>query len=253
MDMAKESLAIKREVLEKYTNMDLYPYSKHYLAAVKQVSGQYWSNHFSTIGINGMNEACLNFLKKDITTTEGQKFAVEVMDFMRDRMIKYQEEEGGSLFNLEATPAEGTAYRFARSDKERYVDIIVANEKKYQENGAAPYYTNSSQLPVGFTDDLFKALELQDQLQTRYTGGTVLHLFLGEKLPSIEATKKLVKKVAENYRLPYFSISPTFSICPKHGYIPGAHKFCPKCDEEIGYNSKFDNSGDIGFTQEKLF
>ncbi len=252
MDIAKESLEIKRDVLEKYSEMNLYPYSKYYLAGVKEATGKYWSNHFSTIGINGMNEACLNFLNKDLATSEGQDFAVEVMDFMRERLLKYQEESEDTLFNLEATPAEGTAYRFAKIDKEKYADIIVANEKNYQEHSAAPYYTNSSQLPVGLTDDLFKALELQDKLQTKYTGGTVLHLFLGEKLPSIEATKKLVKKVAENYHLPYFSISPTFSICPIHGYIPGAHKFCPKCDEEMGYNPKFDNK-DIAFTQEKLF
>ncbi|MFC1622468.1 ribonucleoside triphosphate reductase [Patescibacteria group bacterium] len=251
MDIAKESLDVKREMIEKFTDMQLYPYSAYFLDTVKEVSGKYWSNHFSTIGINGMNEACINFMSKNLTTKEGKDFALEIMDFMRERMIKYQEETG-ILFNLEATPAEGTAYRFAWNDKQKFSDIIVANEEAYQEKGVKPYYTNSSHLPVGFTDDLFEALELQDDLQCKYTGGTVLHIFLGEKLPSIEITKKLVKKISEKYHLPYFSITPTFSICPKHGYFAGEHEYCPACDEEIGYNPDFEDKG-FKIEQDKLF
>jgi ribonucleoside-triphosphate reductase len=237
MLIAKTSLEVKRKVVEKFTDEGLYPYSRFYLEDIKSKYGDYWKNHFNTIGINGMNEAALNLLGKDLTQPEGHQFAVEVLDFMRERMMDYQNETN-NLFNLEATPAEGTAYRFAKADKQKYPDIICANEKAYRENGADPYYTNSSQLPVNYTEDIFEALDLQDDLQTRYTGGTVLHGFIGERMPSAESTKKLVKKIAENYHLPYFTITPTFSVCPVHGYIPGEHFFCPKCDQEIGYVEK---------------
>ena len=234
MKVAKESLDIKRKVVERFTDEGLYPYSRYYLQDIKGKFGEYWKNHFNTIGINGMNEAALNLLGKDLTTEEGHQFAREVLDFMREKLMDYQLETN-NLYNLEATPAEGTAYRFAKADKQKYPDIIVANERAYRESGADPYYTNSSHLPVGFTDDIFEALDLQDDLQTRYTGGTVLHGFIGEKMPSIESTKKLVKRIAENYHLPYYTITPTFSVCPVHGYIEGEHFFCPKCDAEIGY------------------
>jgi ribonucleoside-triphosphate reductase (formate) len=237
MDLAKESLLIKKEILEKFIEGGLYPYSRHYLSAIKQRFGTHWKNHFSTIGLNGMNEACLNLIGTDITTDEGYKFAGQVLDFMRERIMDYQNETN-ELFNLEATPAEGTSYRFAKLDKEKYPDIITANEEAVQASNADPYYTNSSQLPVGYTDDIFEALRLQDGLQTKYTGGTVLHGFVGEKLPSVESTKNLVKKIAENFKLPYFTITPTFSVCPTHGYIAGEHEFCPQCDEEMGYGEQ---------------
>lgn len=232
MDMAKESLEIKRKVLEKFTDSGLYPYSRYYLQSVKQRFGEYWKNHFNTIGINGMNESLLNFMGVDICSKEGREFAKEVLTAMRERLREYQEETG-NIFNLEATPAEGTAYRLALLDKKEFGDdIIVANQDNVIEHDAEPYYTNSTHLPVGFTNDPFEALELQDELQTLYTGGTVLHLFLGEKMPSIESTKKLVRKVAENFALPYYTITPTFSICPIHGYLAGEHEYCPICDIE---------------------
>ncbi|MBA3047281.1 ribonucleoside triphosphate reductase [Patescibacteria group bacterium] len=236
MQVARESLETKRTVLEDLTNNGLYPYAKHYLEGVKQRFGEYWKNHFSTIGIIGMNEALLNFapIKNNIASNEGKKFALEIMDFMRNKMLDFQNKTN-NLYNLEATPAEGVTRRMAKKDKEKFNDIIVANEKDARTDKFAPYYTNSSQLPVNYTDDIFEALDLQDDIQTKYTGGTVLHCFIGEALPSAEAVKKLVKKIAKNYRLPYFTITPTFSICPKHGYLPGEHFFCPKCDREIGY------------------
>ncbi|HDQ22473.1 MAG TPA: ribonucleoside triphosphate reductase [Candidatus Uhrbacteria bacterium] len=237
MQIAKSSLEIKRKVIEKFTDEGLYPYSRYYLEDIKSKFGEYWKNHFNTIGINGMNEAVLNLLGEEITQPEGHKFAIEVLDFMRETLMNYQNETN-NLYNLEATPAEGTAYRFAKADKQKFPDIIVANEKAYREQGADPFYTNSSQLPVNYTDDIFEALDLQDDLQTRYTGGTVMHGFIGEKMPSAKSTKKLIKKIAENYHLPYFTITPTFSVCPVHGYIEGEHFFCPKCDEEIGYSEK---------------
>lgn len=230
MDMAHNSLEIKRKILENLTESGLYPYSQFYLRNVKEAMGQYWKNHFSTIGLIAMNEACLNFLGSDIASEEGMAFAQEVMDFMRQRLLTYQEETG-NIYNLEATPAEGVSYGIARKDKEAYPNIIVANEADYR-RGAEPYYTNSTQLPVNYTDDLFKALSLQDQLQTRYTGGTVFHIFLGESVPSIDSTRKLVKKVCEQFRLPYFTLSPTFSICPSHGYISGKNYNCPICAAE---------------------
>lgn len=235
MEIAKESLEIKRKVVEKFTDDGLYPYSRFYLHDIKERFGSYWENHFNTIGINGMNESVLNLLGKDITTPEGHAFAAEVLDYMRDKMLEFQE-ESGSLYNLEATPGEGCTYRFAKKDKETYPDIICANEDAYKEKGTPPYYTNSSHLPVGFTNDIFTALDLQDDLQVKYTGGTVLHGFLGERIKDGETTKKLVHKIIDNYKLPYFTITPTFSICPKHGYLSGEHKYCPKCDEEIGYS-----------------
>ncbi len=224
MELAKNSLEIKRKVLEYWTEKGLYPYSKYYLAGVKKMRGSYWGNHFSTIGIVGMNEALLNFLGVDIGTKTGIKFASEILDFMRERLVKYQQETG-NLFNLEATPAEGTSYRLALKDKKKYPDIITAGEKE-------PYYTNSSQLPVNYTDDLFKALELQDELQCKYTGGTVFHAYLGEAVSDPSTVKSLIKTIFERFKLPYFTFTPTFSICPVHGYIPGEHFTCPYCAVE---------------------
>ena len=231
MDLAKESLIIKRKTVERLTNQGLYPYSSFYLRGIKEQTGNYWTNHFSTIGLLGMNEALLNFMQKDITSKEGLEFSVKVLNFMRDRIQGYQNETG-DIFNLEATPGEGTSRRFAWADKKQFPDIIVANEKNFKEHKAAPYYTNSSQLPVNKHLDLFSALDLQDPLQTLYTGGTVFHVFLGEKLPSKEATKQLVKKIAHNYKMPYFSLTPTFSVCPIHGYLTGEHEYCPICEKE---------------------
>lgn len=221
MDLARESLEIKRKTIENFSDKGLYPYAKFYLEGIKKMRGAYWSNHFSTIGLIGMNEALLNFMKKDIASAEGRKFAIEILEFMRDRLVKYQEATG-NMYNLEATPGEGTSYRLARIDKKQYPDIIAAG------NGD-PYYTNSTQLPVGFTDDLFEAIKLQDDLQTKYTGGTVLHGFVGEKISDTETVKKLIKKVFTKFHLPYFTLTPTFSICPNHGYIAGEHFICPKC------------------------
>lgn len=221
MELAKFSLEIKRKTLDNFMEKGLYPYSRHYLESVKKMRQSYWSNHFSTIGIVGMNEMLLNFGDKDITEPAGKKLAEEVLDFMRKTMVKYQEETG-NLYNLEATPAEGTSYRLAKKDKEKYPDIITAGEKE-------PYYTNSSQLPVGFTNDLFEALDLQDELQSKYTGGTVFHAFLGERITNVETVKTLIKKIFAKHRMPYLTFSPTFSICPNHGYLPGEHFICPKC------------------------
>ncbi len=231
MELSKESLEIKRKAVEKFTEVGLYPYSKFYLRQVYERFGQYWKNHFGTIGLLGMNEAVKNFMPgEDITTEKGRDFSLKVLDFMRDRLTEYQEETG-SIYNLEATPGEGTTYRFARMDKKRFGRIIVANNDAVA-NGAQPYYTNSSQLPVDFTDDVFEALDLQDDMQCKYTGGTVFHTFVGERM-TVDAVKKMVKKIAFGYHLPYFTISPTFSICPTHGYLSGEHEYCPKCDLEI--------------------
>ena len=227
MILAKDSLEIKRKVIERFTEKGLYPYSKYYLRFVKEAYGKYWKNHFSTIGIIGMNEALLNLFGVSIATPEGTDFAVKVLKFMRRKLIEFQEETG-NIYNLEATPAEGTSYRLARIDKRKYPDIIVANEK-YLSKGVEPFYTNSTQLPVDCDMDLFEALEHQDKLQPLYTGGTVFHIFLGERLYSWEAAANLVRKVAYNFHLPYFSVTPTFSICPSHGYISGEHKACPYC------------------------
>ncbi len=233
MDLARDSLEIKRTVLEKLTGENLYPYSKYYLRHIKQSFGNYWANHFSTIRILGMNEALENFLGENIAGKNGRAFTLKVLDHMRDRIAAYQEDTG-HIYNLEATPGEGTTYRFAKADKKFFPDVKVANEKTFAK-GAAPYYTNSTHLPVNFTNDFFEALDLQDELQTRYTGGTVLHGFIGERMPNVQATKKLVKSIAENYRLPYFTITPTFSVCPKHGYLAGECEYCPTCDREIGF------------------
>ncbi|WP_276315671.1 ribonucleoside triphosphate reductase [Ectothiorhodospira shaposhnikovii] len=220
LDLAKESLEIKRKFITDHMQTGLFPYSKRYLGTLR--------NHFSTIGVNGINEMIRNFTHdaEDITTEFGHAMALRLLDHVRARMLEFQEETG-NMYNLEATPAEGTTYRFAREDKKRYSDIIQAGTDE------APYYTNSSQLPVGFTDDPFEALARQEALQTRYTGGTVLHLYMNERVSSAEACKRLVRRSLENFRLPYITVTPVFSICPKHGYIAGEHTFCPKCDEEI--------------------
>ncbi|HOP47631.1 MAG TPA: ribonucleoside triphosphate reductase [Desulfobacteraceae bacterium] len=226
--LAVESLLIKRKVLERFTDKNLYPYSQFYLREIKQNTGLYWKNHFSTIGILGMNEACLNFMGEDIGREEGRQFSIKVMDFIRDMIAEIQDDTG-DIFNLEATPAEGTSYRLAIIDKERYPEIICANEFEYTQ-GSEPFYTNSTQLPVNYTDDVFEALTLQDDLQTRYTGGTVLHVFLGEQVADLNVVKAVIRKIASNYRLPYFTLSPTFSICPSHGYLSGEQEKCEICD-----------------------
>jgi len=224
MESAKASLEIKRKTIEEQTDRGMYPYSAHYLKNVKERTGSYWFNHFNTIGLIGMNEACLNFLGKDITTPEGQVFANKTLDYMRDVITRFQEETG-HVYNLEATPAEGTSYSLARLDKEKYPDIITAGDGE-------PYYTNSAQLPVGFTDDIFETLDLQDELQCKFTGGTVLHLYLGEQIKDIEIAKQLIKKAFTNYKLPYISLTPTFSICQEHGYLNGEVYSCPDCGKE---------------------
>jgi len=219
MDKARDSLETKRKVLERFTDDGLYPYTRYYLGEVRAHFQAYWHNHFSTIGLIGMNEALVNFLGKDITDPDAKDLAMRTLRHMNENLLRYQAETN-NLFNLEATPGEGTTYRLAKLDKERYPDIFHQGQQE-------PYYTNSTSLPVNFTDDLFVALEHQNDLQTLYTGGTVLHGFLGEKIDDIEAVKKLVRRIAENYQLPYYSITPTFTICPEHGYIPGEHFECP--------------------------
>lgn len=220
MEIAKESLEIKRKVLEDLTDKNLYPYTKFYLRDIKSRFGIYWKNHFSTIGLIGMNEACLNLLKDDIGSFRGKQFALEVMDFMRAKIVDFQKETGNN-YNLEATPGEGTSYRLAKLDKERY-----------------PYYTNSTQLPVNYTDDIFEVLDHQDDLQTKYTGGTVVHIYAGERIQSIETMKNLVRKICNGYHLPYFTFSPTFSTCPNHGYVAGEHYTCPECGSECEVYSR---------------
>jgi anaerobic ribonucleoside-triphosphate reductase len=232
VDIAYKSLEIKRKVLEVYTEKGLYPYTKHYLKKIYERNDQYWKNHFSTIGLIGMNEACLNFLKCTIADEEGHKFALKVMDRLRARLIEYQDNSGYN-YNLEATPAEGTSYRLALIDSKKYPEIIVANP-----DGKAPFYTNSTQLPVNFTEDVFEALELQDDLQTRYTGGTVLHIFGGERIDQGDSIKQLVQKICNNYHLPYFTFSPTFSICPEHGYLNGEKETCPYCQKKCEVYSR---------------
>lgn len=236
MDLSKRSLLIKRDFIEKYTEKGLYPYSKFYLSDVKKRFGEYYKNHFNTIGILGLNESLINFFKdkeKGLTSKEGREFGLEIMDHMREVLMTYQNETN-QLFNLEASPGEGATYKFAKADKKKFPDIITAADL-VEKPGAVPYYTNSSQLPVNYTDDIFEALDAQDEFQCKYTGGTVLHLYIGEKISSSTSVKNLVRKVAENYKLPYFSLTPTFSVCPKHGYIAGEHRYCPKCDIEVGY------------------
>lgn len=261
MVLAKDSLEIKRKTIENYTEKGLYPYSKFYLRYIYQRFNCYWKNHFSTIGINGMNECCLNFLGHDIAHKDSREFALKIMDFMRTVLEDFQEETG-NIYNLEATPAESAAYRFAKIDTEQYPDIITANPEAFRE-GAAPYYTNSTHLPVNYSDDIFEVLTLQDELQTKYTGGTVLHLFTGEKNMSGLAAKNLIRKITNNFRLPYITISPTFSICPSHGYVVGEYFACPKCDADcevysriVGYMrpvNQWNNGKQQEFKDRKLF
>ncbi len=238
MGMAKDSLEIKRKVIERLTENDLYPYTKYYLRDVKARFGQYWKNHFSTIGIVGMNEACANLLGagEGTYTKRGREFSSKVMDHMREALTEFQKETGNN-YNLEATPAESTAYRLAKKDKERYGKVMCANEAAYR-SGGEPFYTNSTHLPVNHTEDMFEALDLQDDLQVKYTGGTVLHLFVGEKIDNAASVKRLVKNVCSNYRLPYFTITPTFSVCQTHGYIAGEHMKCPTCSSECEVYSR---------------
>ena len=221
METAKESLEIKRNLLEDLTDKNLYPYTKFYLRDIKARFGVYWKNHFSTIGLIGMNEACENLFGQNIGSKEGKQFALEVMDFMRAKIIEFQKETGNN-YNLEATPGEGTSYRLAKLDKNH----------KYK------YFTNSTQLPVNYSDDIFEVLEHQDDLQTKYTGGTVVHIFAGERITNMETMKNLVKKVCNNYKLPYFTFSPTFSTCPNHGYIAGEHFKCPECGADCEVYSR---------------
>ena len=235
MLLAKESLEIKRKTLENYSERNLYPYTKYYLRSIKAQYGQYWKNHFSTIGINGMNEALLNLLGEDITSPAGRQFAEEVLDFIRERLLSYQEETG-SFYNLEATPAEGTSYRLALLDQKAFEDCWFANGQGKQVQD--PFYTNSTHLPVNYSDDIFEVLDLQDGLQTKYTGGTVLHFFLGERIHDPSVVKNLVRKICENYHLPYFTITPSFSVCPNHGYIDGEVPVCEQCGEETEIYSR---------------
>ncbi|HBN73216.1 MAG TPA: ribonucleoside triphosphate reductase, partial [Sutterella sp.] len=220
LDLAKESLEIKRKVIQRHIDQGLFPYTKRYLGTLR--------NHFSTIGVNGINEMIRNFThdKMNITSEEGHAFALKFLDHVRERLVQFQSETD-HMYNLEATPAEGTTYRFAKEDRKRFPDIIQAGTPQN------PYYTNSSQLPVGYTDDPFEALEMQDDLQRKYTGGTVLHLYMNEAVSSAEACRDLVRKTLTRFRLPYITVTPTFSICPKHGYLSGRHDFCPKCDAEL--------------------
>ena len=220
LELARQSLEVKRKVIQRLMDQGLFPYTKRYLGTLR--------NHFSTIGVNGINEMIRNFTgdQHDITSQWGHDFASRLLDHVRARMVQFQEETG-HLYNLEATPAEGTTYRFAKEDKKRFPAILQAGTEQN------PYYTNSSQLPVGFTDDPFEALECQDDLQRKYTGGTVLHLYMNERISSAQACSDLVKRALTRFRLPYITVTPTFSICPKHGYLPGHHAFCPRCDDEI--------------------
>ncbi len=236
MVLAKESLEIKRKVLENFMEKDLYPYTKYYLRGVKERFGEYWKNHFSTIGLVGMNEACLNMFGENIASEKSRAFTSRVLDFMRDKLLEFQEETGNN-YNLEATPAEGTSYRLAKKDKESNPKIICANEEDW-EKGAEPFYTNSTQLPVNYTDDVFEALDLQDEIQTKYTGGTVLHIFAGERVSDSNTLKALIRKICELYHLPYFTFTPTFSVCPSHGYIAGEHYACPTCGAETEVYSR---------------
>ena len=235
MEVAKESLETKRKVLEKFTDGNLYPYTRYYLRGVKERFNEYWKNHFSTIGLVGMNEACLNLLGSNIASEDGQVFAKEVLDFMRKKLVDFQRETGNN-YNLESTPAEGTSYRLAKIDKEKYNDIICAGDNKNKQ--AEPFYTNSTQLPVNYTDDVFEALDLQDEIQVKYTGGTVFHTFAGERIDDPESVKKLIKKMCYSYHLPYITFTPTFSVCPSHGYIKGEKEKCPTCDDDCEVYSR---------------
>lgn len=246
MEIAKESLEIKRRLLEDLTDKNLYPYTKFYLRDIKSRYGVYWKNHFSTIGLIGMNEACINFLGDDIGSFRGKNFALEVMDFMRAKIVEFQKQTGNN-YNLEATPGEGTSYRLAKLDRNH----------KYK------YFTNSTQLPVNYSDDIFEVLDHQDELQTKYTGGTVVHIFAGERISNIQTMKNLVKKVCNNYKLPYFTFSPTFSTCPNHGYVAGEHFKCPECGADcevysriVGYIrpvNQWNKGKQMEFTNRKTF
>jgi ribonucleoside-triphosphate reductase len=220
LELAKNSLEIKRNVIQRHLDAGLFPYTKRYLGTLR--------NHFSTIGVNGINEMIRNFTSDadDITTPAGRALACRTLDHVRSRMVEFQEQTG-HMYNLEATPAEGTTYRFAREDRKRFPGIVQAG------TADAPYYTNSSQLPVGYTDDPFEALAMQEELQAKYTGGTVLHLYMSEQISSTEACKRLVRRSLEGFRVPYITVTPVFSICPKHGYLAGEHEFCPACDQEV--------------------
>jgi ribonucleoside-triphosphate reductase len=220
MEISKTSLEIKRKLLEQFMDQNLYPYSVHYLRSIKMRTGKYWGNHFSTIGLIGMHEACQMITGQGINDPAGKAFAERSMDFMLEILERFQLETG-NLYNLEATPAEGASYRLARTDRKNYPGIITSGTPD------TPYYTNSTQLPVSFSDDLFETLDHQDTLQTRYTGGTVVHVFVGEQIDDWKQVRRLVRSIAENYRLPYFTLSPTFSICPVHGYLSGEHAYCP--------------------------
>jgi anaerobic ribonucleoside-triphosphate reductase len=233
MILAKESLEAKRKILERFTDGGLYPYTKYYLRNVKERFGEYWKNHFSTIGLVGMNEACRNFLGKTIGDAEGRVFTLRILDFMREQLLGFQGETGNN-YNLEATPAEGTSYSLARIDKERYPDIVVAGNGDRDKS----FYTNSTHLPVNFTDDVFEALDLQDSIQQKYTGGTVFHIYVGERITNPGSIRSLVQKICNNYHIPYFTFSPTFSICPAHGYLHGEVDVCPKCGEECEVYSR---------------
>lgn len=235
MDIAKKALVTKRKVIENFTDKGLYPYSKFYLRKINQQFDEYWKNHFSTIGLIGMNDALLNLKDTNITSDEGKEFSKKTLEFMRQKIADYQEETD-SIFNLEATPAEGSSYKLAKNDKEEFDDIKIYNLDVL--GGDEPQYTNSTQLPFGAMDDLFEALDHQDDLQTKYTGGTVFHSWLGEKLPDVETTKKLVKTISENYHLPYYTLTPSFSICPSHGYHKGEEKKCPECGEQCEVYSR---------------
>ncbi|MFA5249911.1 MAG: ribonucleoside triphosphate reductase [Parachlamydiales bacterium] len=236
MELAKESLEVKRKVIERLTEAGLYPYSRFYLRDIKARLGNYWKNHFSTIGILGMNEACLNLLQEDIASERGRAFSLKALDFMRNLLQKFQAETKNN-YNLEATPAEGTCFRLALLDKKKYPEIVTANEENFTKGGQ-PFYTNSSLLPVNHTDDLFAALEHQDELQKKYTGGTVLHAYIGEKMPESTNVKNLIKKTFSRFSLPYISLTPTFSICPEHGYLSGENPLCPVCAKECEVYSR---------------
>ncbi len=236
MILAKESLEIKRKVLEKFTEENLYPYIKFYLRGIKERFDQYWKNHFSTIGLLGMNEACINLLSENIASSRGKDFAVRVLGFMRGKLLEFQQETG-NIYNLEATPAEGTSYSLAKLDKTMFPDIVCANEEEYHD-GHEPFYSNSSHLPVQYTEDIFEALDHQDDLQTLYTGGTVLHGFVGERIHDVQGLKQLVRTICHQYRLPYFTITPTFSVCPSCGYLPGEHPVCASCGSECEVYSR---------------
>ncbi|MDR1438115.1 MAG: ribonucleoside triphosphate reductase [Puniceicoccales bacterium] len=236
MDIARDSLEIKRNRLEEFTDSNLYPYTSFYLDRLRERFGCYWKNHFSTIGLIGMNEACINLLGKNICTESGKNFTTDTLNFMRDRILQYQQQTGNH-YNLEATPAEGTSFRLAKKDKSKYLDICVANEDVLG-GGDVPYYTNSIHIPVDSMEDIFALLDHQDDLQTKFTGGTVVHIFLGERISDSQMVKNLVRKITSNYKLPYFSLTPTFSVCHSHGYLSGEQKNCPHCGQDCEVYSR---------------